>query len=155
MSHPTDYRPCVGIVLTNGRGEVFAGQRADMTAPAWQMPQGGIDPGETVEKAAYRELVEETSVPREAVTWLAQTQNPYRYDFPPEVLGKRFKKYRGQEQHWVLLRLNGPETTIELETEHPEFSEWTWMSPADVVESIVAFKRPIYEAVLAEFSSHL
>ncbi|MEL7214907.1 MAG: RNA pyrophosphohydrolase [Pseudomonadota bacterium] len=148
------YRPCVGIVLHNGQGGVFAGQRADMDTPAWQMPQGGIDPGETVEDAGFRELVEETGVGRDAVVLEAMTAKPLRYDFPADVLGKRFKEYVGQEQHWALMR-STDETAINIATAHPEFSDWAWFTPAEITAWIVPFKRPIYEAVFAEFASHL
>ena len=148
------YRPCVGIVLHNGRGDVFTGQRAEMDAPAWQMPQGGIDPGESAQEAAFRELWEETSVGRDAAVMEAMTTEPLRYDFPADMLGKRFKEYVGQEQHWALMR-STDETAININTEHPEFSDWAWFTPAEVTAWIVPFKRPIYESVFAEFAPHL
>ncbi|MBY6201461.1 RNA pyrophosphohydrolase [Maritalea mobilis] len=144
------YRPCVGVVLTDGQGRVFAGQRADMDTPAWQMPQGGIDKGETPVKAALRELREETGVKRKHVTVLGETADWLPYDLPPEVLPYR-GKYRGQSQKWVLMRLDAGDDVIDLTHEDVEFSEWRWMTGEDLLTLIVPFKRDIYEAVLTEF----
>ena len=146
------YRPCVGVVLINRDGQVFAGQRADMDVPAWQMPQGGVDKGETVETAARRELLEETGVSPDHVTLVRQTANWLPYDFPAEIAGKRWGgKFRGQKQMWFLMRLDAPDTVIDLTYKDVEFSSWRWMDPAALLDSIVAFKRPIYRQVLAEF----
>ena len=144
------YRPCVGVVLTNGQGLVFAGQRSDMAEPAWQMPQGGIDKGESVTDAALRELHEETGVAPEHVTVLGETKDWLPYDLPPEVLPYR-GKYRGQTQKWVLIRLEEGDDVIDLENEDVEFSDWRWMTGAEILGLIVPFKRIIYEAVLSEF----
>lgn len=150
------YRACVGVVLINAAGLIFAGQRADMDTPAWQMPQGGIDPGETALQAALRELIEETGVPADAVEVIAQTANPVRYDLPRDAMGIAFKgRYRGQAQDWVLMRLIAGDNVVNIATDHPEFSAWDWLSSADVVNRIVPFKRPIYEQVLTEFAGHL
>jgi putative (di)nucleoside polyphosphate hydrolase len=144
------YRPCVGVVLIHADGRVFAGQRADMATPAWQMPQGGIDAGETPVEAALRELREETGVKKRHVTVLAETAGWLPYDLPPETLPYRHK-YRGQTQKWVLMRLDAPDDVIDLTHEDVEFSAWRWMDGPELLELIVPFKRPIYEAVLAEF----
>jgi putative (di)nucleoside polyphosphate hydrolase len=144
------YRPCVGVVLTDGQGRVFAGQRSDMDTPAWQMPQGGIDKGETPVEAALRELREETGVRKRHVTVLGETSDWLPYDLPVEVLPYR-GKYRGQTQKWVLVRLDAPEHVIDLTHEDVEFSAWRWMTGPELLDAIVGFKRPIYEAVLAEF----
>lgn len=144
------YRPCVGVVLTDGRGRVFAGQRADMDTPAWQMPQGGIDKGETPVEAALRELREETGVKKKHVTVLRETAEWLPYDLPAEVLPYR-GKYRGQTQKWVLMRLEAGDDVIDLSHEDVEFSDWRWMTGAELLGEIVAFKRPIYRAVLSEF----
>jgi putative (di)nucleoside polyphosphate hydrolase len=147
------YRRNVGVVLLDTRGRVFVGQRRDSDAPAWQMPQGGIDAGETAREAALRELEEETGVPPALVEVLAETEGWLRYDLPddirPRVWGGRF---RGQEQKWVLMRFLGDDTRIDLNAHHPEFSDWRWIAPEDVPGQIVPFKRPVYEAVLAEFA---
>ncbi len=146
------YRPCVGVVLTNGQGRVFVGQRSDMDTPAWQMPQGGIDKGETALEAAQRELLEETGVGPEHVTLKAQTADWQYYDLPIEVVPTRWKgKYRGQKQHWVQFELTAPDTVIDLTYKDVEFSEWQWLPVGDVLGLIVPFKRPIYETVLTEF----
>jgi putative (di)nucleoside polyphosphate hydrolase len=150
------YRPCVGVVLMNGDGQVFVGQRADMDSPAWQMPQGGIDKGETALDAALRELWEETGLASETVEVIAQTDEPLRYDLPKDAMGIAFKgKYRGQAQDWVLMRLTAGDDAINIATEHPEFSAWEWVAPSEAVARIVPFKRPIYERVMAAFAGHL
>jgi putative (di)nucleoside polyphosphate hydrolase len=144
------YRHCVGVVLTDGQGRIFAGQRADMETPAWQMPQGGIDKGETPVEAALRELREETGVKKRHVTVLAETADWLPYDLPAEVLPYR-GKYRGQTQKWVLVRLDAGDEVIDLAHEDVEFSDWRWMTGAGLLSEIVGFKRPIYAAVLSEF----
>ena len=154
------YRPCVGIALIDPRGLVFAGQRIDSPGPAWQMPQGGIDPGESVEGAALRELEEETGIGPARVALLRQSVAPLRYDLPPELLGRLWGgRYRGQEQRWVAARFLGSDDDIRIDAPvpgaEPEFSRWTWMRAQDLVERIVPFKRDIYRAVFAEFSDLL
>jgi len=146
------YRPCVGVVLMNGEGQVFAGQRADMTSPAWQMPQGGVDKGEDPEEAAFRELLEETGVGRDHVTLVGHTSDWIPYDLPHEVVPTRWGgKYRGQKQMWYLMRLDAGEEVIDLDYKDVEFSHWRWMRPSDLLSVIVDFKRPIYQQVMEEF----
>ena len=143
------YRPCVGIVLANPEGLVFAGQRID-TPGAWQMPQGGIDPGESPDSAALRELREETGVPADLARIEAQTPDWLTYDLPPELLGRVWGgRYRGQKQLWFLMRFSGRDSDIRLDDGHPEFSTWAWMAPEAVIEGIVPFKRDIYRQVFA------
>lgn len=143
------YRPCVGIMLLNDARSVFVARRID-TADAWQMPQGGIDPGESVHQAALRELEEEIGTNRAEI--IAETTNWLRYDLPPHLLGRVWKgRFRGQEQRWVLARFTGEDHHINIATRHPEFDAWRWVTPAEVPRLIVPFKRDIYEAVLAEF----
>ncbi|MCR8724799.1 RNA pyrophosphohydrolase [Frigidibacter sp. ROC022] len=150
------YRPCVGVMMVNPDGLVFVGQRRDSEVPAWQMPQGGIDKGETVRDAGLRELREETGVTADLVRVEAETADWVTYDLPAELLGKVWKgKYRGQKQKWLLVRFLGRDDQIDIATEHPEFSEWRWLDPADLPGAIVPFKRAVYEAVLAEFAAHL
>lgn len=149
------YRPCVGVMLVNPAGLVFAGTRID-TPGAWQMPQGGIDKGEEPEAAAVRELWEETGVAADLVRIEGVTPDWLTYDLPPELLGKVWKgKYRGQKQLWYLARFLGDDDQIDIATDHPEFSEWAWVTPDSLVERIVLFKREIYSQVVAAFADRL
>ena len=146
------YRPCAGVMLINRDGLIFAGRRIDSDAPAWQMPQGGIDPGEAPADAGIRELWEETGVTAALVQPLAETPDWITYDLPPELLGKVWKgRYRGQQQRWFLYRFLGEDAQIDIATDHPEFSEWRWISADEMLAAIVPFKRDVYAQVIAAF----
>ena len=150
------YRPCAGVMLLNAHGKVFVGQRKDRYTDAWQMPQGGIDKGEAAGEAALRELEEETGLSRDLVTVLAETVGWVPYELPHDLVPKLWKgRFRGQEQKWFLMRFQGEDAQVDIETEHQEFSKWKWMDVDDLLDSIVPFKRSVYEAVLDEFKEHL
>jgi putative (di)nucleoside polyphosphate hydrolase len=153
MTASLPYRPCVGIMMVNRDGRVFVGQRIDSKeGDAWQMPQGGIDPGEEAEEAALRELGEETGVEPKHIQVLAHTKDELFYDLPPELAGRIWGgKYRGQRQVWFLARFLGEDSDIDIATAHPEFDRWRWADPDTLVDLIVPFKKKIYRAVVAEF----
>ncbi|MBU6394512.1 MAG: RNA pyrophosphohydrolase [Sphingomonadales bacterium] len=148
------YRPCVGVMLVNGEGRVFVGQRIDSKeGDAWQMPQGGIDDGEDLHPAALRELEEETGVTADLVTILAESREEYLYDLPDNLIGKLWGgRYRGQRQKWLLVRFNGADEQIRLDAHsHPEFLAWRWVEPEQLPDLIVPFKRRVYRQVVEEF----
>jgi putative (di)nucleoside polyphosphate hydrolase len=145
----------VGIMLLNARREVWVGRRAGMDDEAWQMPQGGIDAGETPRDAVIRELAEETGTDRAEI--IAESGDWLRYDLPPEVAARVWKgRFRGQRQKWFALRFTGADADFDLETHHQrEFTAWRWIEPERLTRLIVPFKRPIYEAVIVEFQELL
>lgn len=150
------YRPCVGVMLVNDQGRVFTGQRNDFKGDAWQMPQGGIDEGETAEEAALRELWEETGVTADKVTVETITEEWIPYDLPDDLVGRIWGgKYRGQKQKWALLRFHGSDADVNIATEHPEFVEWKWMPPEDLLANIVPFKHAVYARVLEIFGDRI
>ncbi|MEO0386425.1 MAG: RNA pyrophosphohydrolase [Pseudomonadota bacterium] len=145
------YRDCVGLVVQNAAGRLFSGERSDVPG-AWQMPQGGIDPGETPETAALRELEEETAIRPADAEIQAQTQNWSTYDLPLDVIPNRWGgRFRGQRQKWFLIAFHGPDSAIRIDTDPAEFRRWAWKPPAAVLTDIIAFKRPLYRDVLTEF----
>jgi putative (di)nucleoside polyphosphate hydrolase len=150
------YRPCAGVMLLNRKGEVFVGQRFDTTIEAWQMPQGGIDPGEDALDAAYRELWEETGVVRAAVELIAAPDEELQYDLPDDLIGKVWKgKWRGQRQRWFLFRLTAGDEAIDIATAEPEFRAWRWIAADQLPDVIVPFKRALYIRLLELFAPHL
>lgn len=158
MSEPASlpYRPCAGVMLINRQRRVFVGQRIDTALEAWQMPQGGIDPGEDAGTAALRELGEETGIAPELVELVATAPAELFYDLPPELIGKVWRgRYRGQRQRWFLFRFLGHDDQIDLRTAHPEFRAWRWVEVGELTELAVPFKRRLYEDVLDAFATHL
>ncbi len=150
------YRPCVGVMLVNPAGHVFVGQRLDSELDAWQMPQGGIDPGESVQEAALRELWEETGLEASSVRIEAETEDWLKYELPHDLVPKLWKgRFRGQEQKWVLMRFTGHDTEVDIAKNDREFSEWRWMPPGDLLDNIVPFKRGVYAGVLAAFGAQI
>ncbi|HJS45772.1 MAG TPA: RNA pyrophosphohydrolase [Rhizomicrobium sp.] len=149
---PSDlpYRPCVGIMLFNRDGQVFVGKRIDQTVEGWQMPQGGIDKGETPRQAALRELQEEVGTDKAEI--IAEMDDWVTYDLPEHLVGVAFKgKYKGQRQKWFALRFTGQDSDIDLAAHEPEFSAFQWVSLGALPELIVPFKRDTYKAVIAAF----
>ncbi|MBN2971724.1 RNA pyrophosphohydrolase [Roseomonas aeriglobus] len=150
------YRPCAGVMILNRDGKVFVGQRLDSTLEAWQMPQGGIDPGEDALQAAIREVGEETGIAPEHLTLVAEAPEELQYDLPEELIGKLWQgKWRGQRQRWFLFAFSGADADVNIQTAHPEFRAWKWADPAELPAMIVPFKRSLYEAVLAAFDEPL
>ncbi|MGO4706109.1 RNA pyrophosphohydrolase [Microvirga sp. 2MCAF38] len=156
------YRSCVGVMLLNKEGLVFVGRRRSEGGPehvadgyAWQMPQGGIDPGESPYDAALREMYEETSV--RSARLLAEAPDWYTYDLPSMVAGRAWRgRYRGQTQKWFAFRFEGDESEINILQpggghHKPEFDEWRWEEMARLPELIIPFKRQVYESVVSAF----
>lgn len=144
------YRRGVGMMLLNRAGAVFVAQRLDMPGPAWQMPQGGIETGESPRAAALRELREEVGTDRAEI--VAESAEWMRYDLPPDLAARLWGgRYRGQEQKWFLLRFLGTDADIDIETADPEFRAWRWAPARDLPDLIVPFKRELYLRLIAEF----
>ncbi|MBY3051862.1 MULTISPECIES: RNA pyrophosphohydrolase [Rhizobium] len=155
------YRPCVGVMILNRDGLVWAGRRIsdgnseyDGSPQLWQMPQGGIDKGEDPLDAAYRELYEETGI--KTVTLLAEARDWINYDLPPALIGIGLRgKFRGQTQRWFAFRFDGDDSEIAINPppggHEPEFDAWEWKPMRQLPGLIVPFKRAVYDQVVAEF----
>jgi putative (di)nucleoside polyphosphate hydrolase len=155
---PLHYRPCVGVMLVNAEGKAFVGKRIDnKEGDWWQMPQGGVDDGEDLDKAMLRELKEEVGARRKHVEIVDRLPQELFYDLPPELRGKLWGgKYKGQRQTWYLARFMGEDSDIDLEAhQHPEFCEWKWVDPELLPELIVPFKREVYAAIVEAFRDRI
>lgn len=141
-------------MLLNPQGEVFVARRIDTRSDAWQMPQGGMDKGETPLDTALRELGEE--IGSNHAILIHESREWYRYDLPDELISVIWGgRYRGQRQKWFLMRFCGTDADINLETERPEFCEWKWVQPHSLPSLIVPFKRDLYERLLEEFLPYI
>lgn len=151
---PPAFRHGVGIMLLNSAGNVFVGQRIDISEEAWQMPQGGIELGETPKAAALRELREELGTSNVEV--VADSSDWLSYELPQDLLERLpAARWKGQTQQWFLMRFLGNDPEINVATEHPEFSRWKWLPPGLLIGQVVPFRRQIYARVLEKFASHL
>ena len=143
-------------MIVNRDDRAFVGQRIDTVLEAWQMPQGGIDPGEEPLAAAIREVGEETGIAPEHLDLLAEAPGELCYDLPPDMIGKVWKgKWRGQRQRWFLFRFTGADRDVNIATAHPEFRAWRWIDPAELPALAVPFKAQLYRDVLTAFAPHL
>ena len=149
------FRPNVGIILANGRDEVFWGKRVNQHA--WQFPQGGIKHGETPERAMYRELEEEVGLAADHVRILGRTRHWLRYEVPAKWVRRDWRgTYRGQKQIWYLLRMVGRDCDVKLRTsDKPEFDAWRWHEYWVPLEAVIDFKREVYRQALAELHRYL
>jgi putative (di)nucleoside polyphosphate hydrolase len=153
MTDELPFRPCVGIALFNTDGKVFVGERID-TPGAWQMPQGGIDDGEKLHDAFFREMREEIGTDKADI--LQILDRPLRYRLPPRLIKRLWDgRFGGQEQHWVAARFTGTDADIDIAAHDPaEFSRWQWVALTDILDLIVPFKRDTYHEVIRAFSRH-
>jgi len=149
------YRPNVGIILINGKNEVFWGKR--VREHSWQFPQGGIKPGESPEAAMYRELLEEVGLLPQHVKIVGRTRDWLRYEVPSNWVRREWRgSYKGQKQIWFLLRLTGRDCDVCLRAStHPEFDGWRWNDYWAPVDAVIEFKRDVYIRALTELSRFL
>lgn len=155
---PALYRPCVGVMMVNAQGKVFVGKRIDgADTDFWQMPQGGVDPGENLAEAAFRELHEETGVQQRHLELVGAMEAEIFYDLPDELKGRMWGgRFLGQRQRWFLVRFTGADEDVDLNAhKHPEFCEWQWVDPARLPDLIVPFKRAVYETVVAALAPRI
>ncbi len=144
------YRPSVGLMILNANFEVFVGRRIDSKTEAWQMPQGGIDDGETPEEAAIREMKEEIGTNNAEI--ISATKQWYKYDLPTYLISKLWNgKYRGQRQKWFLLKFLGTNSDINISHIPAEFTDWKWVKIEELTQIIVPFKKNLYISVIEEF----
>lgn len=149
MNPENAYRQCAAMVLFNRDGQVLVAERNDLTDAAWQLPQGGIERGETPENAALRELEEEIGT--SAFTIISIADEAISYEWPRNSGGQRRTKWVGQRVTLIALKFTGRDSEINLNTSQPEFRAWKWVSLEDIAELIVPFKKVVYDYAVCQF----
>jgi putative (di)nucleoside polyphosphate hydrolase len=148
------YRLGVGLMLLNQENKILIGQRIDTKINGWQMPQGGIDEGETPSKAVLREMEEEIGTNKGII--ISETKSWYFYDIPKFMIPKLWNgQYKGQKQKWFLIKFTGNDSDIHLDTKNQEFREWQWCSLDEIMNLVVPFKKTLYKAIIKEFKKFL
>lgn len=145
----SSYRPGIGVMLLNAHGEVFVAHRTDVQGEAWQMPQGGIDEGESPQEAALRELREEIGTDNADI--IAESTRWFTYNVPEELRKAWERRCKGQRQKWFVMLFKGADSDIDLAGDHPEFKAWRWASVSELTALAVPFKRQLYLDVIGEF----
>ena len=150
------FRPNVGIVLTNAEHQVLWARRIG-GHDAWQFPQGGINDGESVEEALFRELGEEVGLGESDVKIIGRTRGWLRYRLPARLRRHNSTPgFKGQKQKWFLLRLHAPDDAVKVDGgDKPEFDDWRWVSFWYPVPRVVDFKRDVYRRALKELMPYL
>lgn len=144
-----EYRYGVGAMIINSNNQVFVAQRLDVTS-GFQMPQGGLDPNESLETCLFRELREEIGTDNCII--MQRIKQPLYYDFPKKINGSLYNgRYVGQAIYWFLVRFQGEDSEINIHTAHPEFSNWRWSNINTVVDNVIDFKKTIYQIVINQF----
>ena len=144
----------VGVIVLNNENKVFVGKRKDNPVDRWQMPQGGVDLGESYLSAMKRELYEETSI--KSIEILKEINGFFEYELPKNLVGIIWKgKFRGQKQKWFIVKFTGKDSEIDLKTKHPEFIEWKWIDMNELPNVIVDFKKKVYEQLLPKIRNFI
>ena len=139
----------VGIVVINSKKQVFVAKRKDNPVDKWQMPQGGVETGENLQSAMFRELLEETSISK--IQILKELNYWLEYELPKNLVGIIWKgRYRGQRQKWFIVKYLGKDSEININTKNPEFIEWKWLDIKKLTSVIVDFKKKVYEKLVIE-----
>ena len=147
-------RTGVGVAVLNQNNKVFVGKRIDNPIYKWQMPQGGVDPGETFTSAMKRELLEETNIKN--IKILKELDYWLEYELPTDLVGIIWKgKYRGQKQKWFIARFLGKDNEVNLNTKKPEFIDWKWLNIEELPNVIVDFKKDVYKKLLKELKNFI
>ena len=141
----------VGAIVLNQHDKVLVGKRKDNPIDKWQMPQGGVDKDEDLYSAMRRELYEETSI--KSFKFIREIEKWLTYELPENLKGKIWKgKFRGQKQKWYILRFTGDDKEINVKTKNPEFIDWKWIKIEELPQSIVDFKKKVYEDLVEEIN---
>ena len=141
----------VGAIVLNQHDKVLVGKRKDNPIDKWQMPQGGVDKDEDLYSALRRELYEETSI--KSFKFIREIEKWLTYELPENLKGKIWKgKFRGQKQKWYILRFTGDDKEINVKTKNPEFIDWKWIKIEELPQSIVDFKKKVYEDLVEEIN---